>query len=349
MLWASPGWRDMSERTIPFRDLEEERSLFGSLDRNLHLLRRLYKVDAVSRGGMLKLTGDPEALAEAARVVEEALGLIRGGRPLDADAVERVLRRRGGDGEGGSSETGPVRPQVEPRTENQAKYLDVISRSTITFAIGPAGTGKSFLAVAMAVAYLKKGTFRRIILCRPAVEAGENLGFLPGDMASKVDPYLRPLYDALHALLPRMQLERYIDEGVVEILPLAYMRGRTLDHACIILDEAQNTTDTQMKMALTRLGRNSKMIVTGDITQIDLPRRVSSGLVRARRVLSGIDGVAFMHLSKVDIVRHRVVADVVRAYSRADENDRLEAKERLGLGGDDRRAKPDQRGGRGTQ
>lgn len=339
----------MSERTIPFRDLDEERSLFGSLDRNLHLLRRMYKVDAVSRGGVLKLTGAPEALADAGRVVEEALELIRSGRPLDVDAVERILRRGGGDGERAPTEAGGVRPDVEPRTENQAKYLEAINKSTITFAIGPAGTGKSFLAVAMAVAFLKKGTFRRIILCRPAVEAGESLGFLPGDMASKVDPYLRPLYDALHALLPRMQLERYMDEGVVEILPLAYMRGRTLDHACIILDEAQNTTDTQMKMALTRLGRNSKMIVTGDITQVDLPRKVVSGLARARRVLSGIDGVTFMHLSKVDIVRHPVVADVVRAYSRAEENDRHEAKGRLGLGEDERRGKPDRRGGGGPQ
>ena len=322
----------MSERTVPFRDLEEERLLFGSLDRNLHLLRRLYNVDAVSRGGVLKLTGDPEALVEAARVVEEALALIRGGPPPDVDAVERIFRRRGAEEEPATSPTVAVRSPVEPRTERQAQYIAAIRDNTITFAVGPAGSGKSFLAVAMAVAYLKKGTFRRIVLCRPAVEAGESLGFLPGDMASKVDPYLRPLYDALHALLPRAQLERYMDEGVIEILPLAYMRGRTLDHACIILDEAQNTTDTQMKMALTRLGANSKMIVTGDITQIDLPRSVSSGLVSARRVLASVDDVAFVHLSRSDIVRHPVVAAVVRAYSRAEESDRRDAKDRLGLG-----------------
>lgn len=332
----------MSERTIPFRDLEEERSLFGSLDRNLHLLRRLYRIDAVSRGGVLKLTGDPEAIADAGRVVEEALSVIRSGRTIDADAVERIFRRRGAEEEEAARPGRPsgVRCDVEPRTENQARYLEAIERNTVTFAIGPAGSGKSFLAVAMAVAYLKKGTYRRIVLCRPAVEAGENLGFLPGDMTQKIDPYLRPLHDALHALLPRLQLERYLEEGVVEILPLAYMRGRTLDHAVIILDEAQNTTDGQMKMALTRLGRSSKMIVTGDITQIDLPPKVPSGLVKARRILSGIDGIGFVHLSKADIVRHKVVSDIVRAYSKDDETERSGARERLGQSGGERRAKP---------
>ncbi|MAG55524.1 MAG: phosphate starvation-inducible protein PhoH [Planctomycetes bacterium] len=319
----------MSERTIPFRDLEEERSLFGSLDRNLHLLRRLYKVDAVSRGGVLKLTGDPESLSDAGRVVEEALGVLRSGRPVASGEVERIFRK-GGVEDLAASDPTVVRPEVEPRSENQARYVEAIQRSTVTFGIGPAGTGKTFLAVAMAVAYLKRGTYRRIILCRPAVEAGESLGFLPGDMASKISPYLRPLYDALHALLPRTQLERYMEENVVEILPLAYMRGRTLDHAVIILDEAQNCTDGQMKMALTRLGRNSKMIVTGDITQVDLPQNRASGLVTARRILSGIDAVGFIHLSKADIVRHRVVADIIRAYARSEEGERGGARERLG-------------------
>jgi len=320
----------MSERIIPFRDLEEERSLFGSLDRNLHLLRRLYGVDAVSRGGVLKLTGDPESLGSAARVVEEALDVLRSGAVVDADQIERIFRKGGAD-ETSSPDPGGVRPEVEPRSENQARYVDTIRTKTVTFAIGPAGTGKSFLAVAMAVAYLKRGTYRRIVLCRPAVEAGESLGFLPGDVASKINPYLRPLYDALHALLPRTQLERYLDEGIVEILPLAYMRGRTLDHAIIILDEGQNCTDGQMKMALTRLGRSSKMIVTGDITQIDLPRQESSGLVTARHILSGLEEVGIVHLSKVDIVRHPVVAEIVRAYSRSEEGERSGARERLGL------------------
>lgn len=319
----------MSERTIPFRDLDEERALFGSLDRNLHLLRRLFNVDAVSRGGVLKLTGEPRALDAANRAVEEALHVIRRGANVDTEQVERIFRKGRSDPTTNGNQ-GEVQPEVQARSENQARYIAAIQSHAVTFAVGPAGSGKSFLAVAMAVAYLKRGAYRRIVLCRPAVEAGESLGFLPGDMASKIDPYLRPLYDALHALLPRIQLERFMEEGVIEILPLAYMRGRTLDNAVIILDEAQNCTDGQMKMALTRLGQNSKMIVTGDVTQIDLPPSRNSGLVTARRVLGGIEGIAFILLSKADIVRHRVVAEIVRAYNRWEEGERQGARERLG-------------------
>lgn len=319
----------MSERTVAFRNLDEERALFGSLDRNLHLLRRLYRVDAVSRGGVLTLAGDPGSIEEAGQVVEDALVAIRSGRPVDSDDVERIFRRGAAASEP-QSEEGPVRPLVEPRTKNQMRYVEAIDTHTVTFGIGPAGTGKSYLAVAMAAAYLKRGLFRRVVLCRPAVEAGENLGFLPGDLTAKITPYLRPLYDALHALVPRQQLEKYMESGVIEILPLAYMRGRTLEHAVVILDEAQNCTDGQMKMALTRIGRHSKMIVTGDMTQIDLPGRVGSGLVTARRILSGIEGVAFVHMSKADVMRHPVVAEIVRAYSRHEEGSaRLSALDRL--------------------
>lgn len=324
----------MSERNVSFRSLDEERALFGSLDRNLHLLRRLYRVEAVSRGGVLTIAGDPGSLEEASQVVEDALLAIRSGRALDHDEVERIFRR-GAVSKTTLEDAGPVRPQVDPRTKNQAKYVEAIDQHIVTFGIGPAGTGKSYLAVAMAAAYLRRGLYRRIVLCRPAVEAGENLGFLPGDLAAKITPYLRPLYDALHALVPRQQLEKYMESGVIEILPLAYMRGRTLDHSIIILDEAQNCTDSQMKMALTRIGRQSKMIVTGDMTQSDLPMRVTSGLATAKRILTGIEGIAFVHMSKADVMRHPVVADIVRAYSRHEEGgirsaalDRLQGNDR---------------------
>jgi phosphate starvation-inducible PhoH-like protein len=317
----------MNHRTILLRDLDEERALFGSLDRHLHLLRRLYGVDAVSRGGAVRISGEPDALEGAARAVELALDHIRRGSGSDGLEVERIFRRGAPAGEDelpDSPATGEVpaigpRVMVQPRTPNQARYVQAMRDNTVTFGIGPAGTGKSFLAVAMAVSCLRSGTFRRIVLCRPAVEAGESLGYLPGDLAAKINPYLRPLYDALNELLPRGQLKRYIEEDVIEILPLAYMRGRTLDHAFIILDEAQNCTHTQMKMALTRLGAHSRMVVTGDVTQIDLPGNKSSGLVVARRILAGIEGVEFVTLAKADIVRHPVVAEIVRAYGREEE------------------------------
>ncbi len=312
----------MNQRNIALRDLDEERTLFGSLDRNLHLLRKLYRIEAVSRGGSVRLSGEIDAIDDAARVIEQALDRIRNGRSPDEDEIEKIFRKGSIEptqatpiGENGHA----LRSPVEPRTPNQAKYLKAIKESVVTFGLGPAGTGKSFLAVAMAVAYLRSGLYRRIVLCRPAVEAGESLGFLPGDLAAKINPYLRPLYDALNELLPRGQLKRYIEEDVIEILPLAYMRGRTLDHAVIILDEAQNCTNTQMKMALTRLGNHSKMIVTGDLSQVDLPGSKPSGLHIARRILGGIDHVTFVNLSRSDIVRHPVVAEIVRAYGREEE------------------------------
>jgi len=317
----------LNQRTIPLRDLDEERTLFGNLDRNLHLLRRLYDVDAVSRGGLLTLSGEPRALADAAAAVTRALDLIRSDPQASAEDLERIFRgSRTSPGEGDDR---TLRRLVEPRSPNQGRYLDAIEANVVTFAIGPAGSGKTYLAVAMAVAYMKAGLYRRLILCRPAVEAGESLGFLPGDLAAKINPYLRPLYDSLYDFLPPAQVQRYIEEDVIEVLPLAYMRGRTLDRAVVILDEAQNTTVGQMKMALTRLGEHSKMIVTGDVTQVDLPQPRESGLLRARRTLSGIEGVSFIHLSKADIVRHPVVAAIVKAYSREEESSRSASRHRL--------------------
>lgn len=316
----------MNQRVIPLRDLEEERKLFGSLDRNLQLLRRTFKVEALSRGGALRLSGAPEAVEDAARALERALERIRSGRAVTDSDLESLFGRSAPEehaaapSQGGPLDAAAPRIAIEPRSENQARYIEAIRRGVITFGIGPAGTGKSWLAVASAVQFLRAGQYRRIVLCRPAVEAGESLGFLPGDLAAKINPYLRPLYDALNDVMPKGQLKRYMEEEIVEILPLAYMRGRTLDNSLIILDEAQNCTNMQMKMALTRLGARSKMIVTGDVTQIDLPGHKASGLVTAHRILHGISGVEFVHMTRADVVRHPVVAEIVRAYSRDEEH-----------------------------
>ena len=205
---------------------------------------------------------------------------------------------------------------IKAKTPTQIKYAEIVGKNDICFAIGPAGTGKTYLAVAFAVASLKKGIVKKIVLARPAVEAGENLGFLPGDFREKIDPYLRPLYDALQDMLPTDQLKNYIEKGVIEIVPLAYMRGRTLNNAYVILDEAQNSTNLQMKMFLTRLGPNSKAIITGDITQVDLPSNTQSGLIQVKEILKDVDGVGFIYFEKKDVVRHKLVKDIIEAYEK---------------------------------
>ena len=342
----------MIERTIVLRDLEEERFLYGSLDRNLHLLRRLHGVEAVSRGGQLRLKGSEGAIDEASKTVEQVLELIRDKQITDPGDVERFFRHRrhragdedwrklaAADGDSPATGNGHIhgvpgthvvphgpapfgadeRRPVAARSRNQQIYLDAIAANTITLGIGPAGTGKSYLAVCSAVKLLRTAQYRKIVLCRPAVEAGENLGFLPGDLQQKINPYLRPLYDALNDQLPRGQLKRYIEEDIIEILPLAYMRGRTLDHAVIILDEAQNATVSQMKMFLTRLGERSKMIITGDVTQTDLPSNRISGLLHAEKILEGISGVSICHFARNDVVRHPVVQEILKAYTQDEE------------------------------
>lgn len=315
----------MSEVTIPLRNLDEERSLLGHLDRNLRILRMTYGVEAVSRGGQLMLKGDPEPLESAASTVNRALDAIRN------DGVEagRIAEMFGNDaadetGDGPGRADLKLRTPVRPRSENQKLYMEAIEAHPVTLGVGPAGTGKTYLAVALAVAMVKAGDFRRIVLVRPAVEAGEHLGFLPGDLEAKIMPYLQPLYDALDDLLPRGTFKRYMDEGVIEISPVAYMRGRTLNHAVIILDEAQNTTIAQMKMILTRMGEHSKVIVTGDATQIDLPGNQESGLIHAIKVLRDVEGVAIRRLHREDIVRHAVVMRIVRAYDSWSNRKRLE-------------------------
>jgi len=278
-------------------------------------------VRIVARGNELDITGPEQETAMVRTVFDELLILVQEGQPLDADRVDRVvdLVRKDIPSPSGVF-TDAVRvgrgKQVRAKTLGQKRYVDAVREHTLTFSIGPAGTGKTYLAMACAVEALLTGAVRRIILSRPAVEAGERLGFLPGDLAAKVDPYLRPLYDALYEMLGPDETQRLMERGTIEIAPLAYMRGRTLNDAFIVLDEAQNTTPEQMKMFLTRLGFNSKMVITGDVTQVDLAAGRSSGLRVVGRVLRGIDGIAQVELTGDDVVRHRIVAAIVEAYRR---------------------------------
>jgi phosphate starvation-inducible PhoH-like protein len=275
----------------------------------------------VARGDEIVLKGDEGAVEKARTVLAELLILVQEGQPLDSgrvDEVVKMVRDEVPSPSGVLTDGIPVGRgrMVRPKTHGQQKYMGAIRENTLTFGLGPAGTGKTYLAMAAAVDSLVNGSVRRIILTRPAVEAGERLGFLPGDLAAKVDPYLRPLYDALWDMLGPEETASLIDKGTIEIAPLAYMRGRTLNDACVILDEAQNTTPEQMKMFLTRLGFNSKMIITGDMTQTDLPENRHSGLNVVREILRDIPGVAFVELTARDVVRHRIVASIVEAYAR---------------------------------
>jgi phosphate starvation-inducible PhoH-like protein len=300
--------------------------LVGEHDVHLRVLERAFPdVRIVVRGNEILISGEPARAAEVKTVAEELLILVQEGESLDADRVDRVIQMVGEEvpsPSGVLTDGVPVGrgKMVRPKTVGQHRYIDAIRDNTLVFSVGPAGTGKTYLAMAAAVEALSSGAVRRIILTRPAVEAGESLGFLPGDLIAKIDPYLRPLYDALYEMLGPEETARLMERGTIEIAPLAYMRGRTLNDACVILDEAQNTSPPQMKMFLTRLGFNSKMIITGDITQVDLPIGRGSGLRVAREVLQGITGVAFVELTSRDVVRHRIVAAIVDAYQRFEEN-----------------------------
>lgn len=311
----------MAEQILSFDRMEQAVSLFGSFDENIRMIEEHYHVDAVVRGGTLKLSGDPEAVDKAIRAVKALLQLVNSGEPLGEQNVRYVMmlvdegaddqmNNLSSDGIGITAKGKPVKP----KTLGQKQYVDAIRNNTIVLGVGPAGTGKTYLAVAMAVKAFRNKEINRIILTRPAVEAGEKLGFLPGDLQSKVDPYLRPLYDALFDMLGAETYQRYLERGDIEIAPLAYMRGRTLDDSFIILDEAQNTTPEQMKMFLTRLGFNSKMVVTGDATQIDLPGEKRSGLKEVLKILKGVEDVAICTLTQKDVVRHPLVQRIVAAY-----------------------------------
>ena len=311
---------EKSRIVVPFEDNRLLSNLLGEFDSNLALLEDRLGIEAHAHGNVIILTGS-EANCKIAREVLEDL-YTRASRgenvgPGDFDGHIRHARQEVPTGEtGGQAQVATRRRVIKARTPTQSVYMRAIQNTDLVFGIGPAGTGKTYLAVAYAAHFLERGVVERIILSRPAVEAGERLGFLPGDMREKVDPYLRPLYDALYDVLPPEKVERDIETGVIEIAPLAFMRGRTLANAFVILDEAQNTTSMQMKMFLTRLGENAKMVVTGDQSQIDLPPGVSSGLVEAERLLTGVDGIEAVRFVAADIVRRDLVARIVEAYDK---------------------------------
>jgi len=313
---------------LSFEDNQLAQQLFGQFDQHLAIIEQQFGIEAVSRGNQLDLRGSKVATGQARAAFQHLYARLEAGEVIEPGDVDGAVRMASADnqlsipaaGKGGMlsmAKIGTRKKIVQARTPNQDAYIRAMEQTEMVFGIGPAGTGKTYLAVAYAAALLERGAIDRIILSRPAVEAGERLGFLPGDMKDKVDPYLRPLYDALYAMMPGDKVERAITSGVIEIAPLAFMRGRTLANAAVILDEAQNTTAMQMKMFLTRLGENSRMIITGDPSQIDLPPGVKSGLVEALQLLKNIKNIATVTFTSADVVRHRLVAEIVNAYDEA--------------------------------
>jgi phosphate starvation-inducible PhoH-like protein len=310
---------------VDVRDNATTLALCGNQNENLKLMERRLGVRVGQRGTELHLSGPSDAVAFAVRLVENLEEIIRAGRPVYREDVEQAIKVLGRGGAESLQDVmlGPIlkssgNRQISPKSLAQKRYVDAIRAHDIVFGIGPAGTGKTYLAMAMAVSFLQDRKVKRIVLARPAVEAGEKLGFLPGDLAEKVNPYLRPLYDALHDMMAAERAVALIEQGTVEVAPLAFMRGRTLNDSFVILDEAQNTTVEQMKMFLTRLGYNSKAVITGDVTQVDLPVGKMSGLHHARSILKNIEGINISEFTEVDVVRHPLVQEVIRAYDRFD-------------------------------
>jgi len=308
----------------------DQANLFGSRDAHLKLIAGAFGIRVSARGGEVLLEGTSAAIRDGARLLERLTTMMGEGPAMCADDVEFAIRafKSGEDAAPKETARGPVeistaKRVIRPKSPTQQRYLEAIATHDLVLGIGPAGTGKTYLAMAAAVAALCRREVSRIILARPAVEAGEKLGYLPGDMIAKVNPYLRPLYDALYDMLDLERANRLIERGDIEIAPLAFMRGRTLNDACVILDEAQNATSEQMKMFLTRLGFNSKAVITGDITQVDLPPERVSGLIEARDILTGIPGIAFVYFSEKDVVRHRLVQEIIVAYQRHGEQQPL--------------------------
>lgn len=305
---------------------EKATALSGILDQNIRLLESEFGVKVIGRGQSVSITGEQANVTAASQTVEQMIGILNAGGTLDDQAVRYCVNMiKSGEKEALEALNGECvlvtakgKP-IKAKTVGQKNYIEAIRKNSIVFGIGPAGTGKTYLSVVMAVAALKNHEVSRIILTRPAVEAGEKLGFLPGDLQTKIDPYLRPLYDALFDTMGPEGYEKQVERGVIEVAPLAYMRGRTLDNSFVILDEAQNTTSEQMKMFLTRLGNGSKMIVNGDITQIDLPDGKKSGLIEATRILTDINGIEIIRFTQRDIVRNRLVTEIVKAYEKKNE------------------------------
>ena len=302
-------------------------SLLGVNDSNLHILEDRFNSTISVRGEIINIKGVLEEVELVEKIIKEMAYVLNTSGRLNRNDVDTILnltvegKEVVSEDEFDSIVLYTKNDVIKAKTAGQNKYLQVANKNDICFAIGPAGTGKTYLAVAIAVSALKRGVVKRIVLARPAVEAGESLGFLPGDFQEKIDPYLRPLYDALDDMIPSEKLKGYIEKRVIEIVPLAYMRGRTLNNAFVILDEAQNATDMQMKMFLTRLGANSKAIITGDITQVDLPSKTKSGLIQAKDILSEITGVGFVYFDREDVVRHRLVKDIIDAYEKFNGNE----------------------------
>jgi phosphate starvation-inducible PhoH-like protein len=317
---------DANHFVLTFENNRFASELFGQFDQNLKLLEERLRIDARPRGNSVAISGDLVATNQARRALDYLYGRLQSGASIDTSDVEGAIRMAVAADDQlqlptmerkaklTMAQISTRKKTIAARTPMQDAYIRAMERAELVFGVGPAGTGKTYLAVAHAAQLLERGAVDRIILSRPAVEAGERLGFLPGDMKEKVDPYLRPLYDALYDMMPGDKVERAITAGVIEIAPLAFMRGRTLANAAVILDEAQNTTSMQMKMFLTRLGENGRMIVTGDPSQVDLPRGVKSGLVEALQILKGVEGVSVIRFKDADVVRHPLVARIVRAY-----------------------------------
>lgn len=313
----------MAEKTVSVQNTEQIWALFGNYDENINTIQRQYNVVILSRGGDIKVTGEPHNVDKAVSTIQTLLDMVNRGESINEQTVRYItsmvnddttakikLKQFSSDGICVTT-SGKV---VKAKTIGQKQYVDAIKNNTIVFGIGPAGTGKTYLAVALAVKSFKAHDVNKIILTRPAVEAGEKLGFLPGDLQEKVDPYLRPLYDGLSDMLGLDTFQKLMEKGTIEVAPLAYMRGRTLENAFIILDEAQNTTPEQIKMFLTRLGNGSKMVITGDITQIDLPNKQTSGLIEAINVLKNVEDIAIQKFNEKDVVRHKLVQEIIKAY-----------------------------------
>ena len=315
----------MASESIRLRDDDETLSLCGKHDEHLRAIEDSFKVKLPARGNEIIIKGDKDHVERAGKLLRGFLKLIRRGERLEIQEVQSALKMAGAslpsltptDIFPERIEVSSKRQYVRPRTRGQKQYVEAIKNHDIVFAIGPAGTGKTYLAMALAVQSLLRKEVNRLILTRPAVEAGEKLGYLPGDLYAKITPYLRPLYDALYAMMEVEEIERFLDRGIIEVAPLAFMRGRTLNDAFIVLDEAQNSTSEQMKMFLTRLGFDSKAVITGDITQVDLPSDKPSGLIQVQSVLKDIKGIKFVYLTGKDVIRHELVQEIIRAYGKS--------------------------------
>lgn len=312
------------EKSIKLHNNEEANLLFGRHDENLKLIKKNLSIQISIRGNLLLIKGVKNKVSTTANIINNILNIIRSEGNIAKQDIEWMIKRskeeslKNKDNFSSRINVMSKRQFILPKTKGQNKYIKLINDSEITFAIGPAGTGKTFLAIAMAVSALKDRQVSRIILTRPAVESGESLGFLPGDLMEKIDPYLRPIYDALYEFIEQDKVQNLLQKKVIEVVPLAYMRGRTLNDSFIVLDEAQNSTPEQMKMFLTRFGFNSKAVVTGDITQIDLPHRNRSGLVKVQKILKNIQGISFIYLDDKDVVRNNIVREIINAYEKFD-------------------------------